>query len=131
MPEYPEIVVYIERLLHVARGRQLQRVRIAHPFLLRTADPPIESLEGQVLESIERIGKRIVFAFADECFLVLHLMISGRLDLRDSGSQIPRRRGLAALDFSNGFDTPPERPTTAHAVRRGAGCAPIRPCRDC
>jgi formamidopyrimidine-DNA glycosylase len=102
VPEYPDIVVYIERLLHIARGQQLHRVRIAHPFLLRTADPPIESLAGRALEDIERIGKQIVFAFTDDYFLVLHLMISGRLHWRKSGCQIPRRRGLAALDFSNG-----------------------------
>jgi formamidopyrimidine-DNA glycosylase len=102
VPEYPDIVVYIERLIQVARGQQIQRVRIAHPFLLRTADPPIASLEGLTLEAIERIGKQIVFAFADDFFLVLHLMISGRLDWREGGCQIPRRRGLAALDFSNG-----------------------------
>jgi formamidopyrimidine-DNA glycosylase len=102
VPEYPDIVVYIERLLHFAGGQQLQRVRIAHPFLLRTAEPPIESLDGLVLEDIERIGKQIVFAFPDGYFLVLHLMISGRLDWRDGGCQIPRRTGLATLDFSSG-----------------------------
>lgn len=102
MPEYPDIVVYIERLIQAAKGQQVQRVRIAHPFLLRTADPPIESLEGMTLADIERIGKQIVFVFADDYFLILHLMISGRLDWRESGCQIPRRRGLAALDFSNG-----------------------------
>jgi formamidopyrimidine-DNA glycosylase len=77
-------------------------VRIAHPFLLRTADPPIEWLEGLTLEDIERIGKQIIFAFSEECFLVLHLMISGGLQWGESGCQIPRRRGLAALDFPNG-----------------------------
>jgi formamidopyrimidine-DNA glycosylase len=102
VPEYPEIVVYIERLIEVARGQHLRRVRIAHPFLLRTADPPLESLEGKVLANIERIGKQIVFAFADDYFLILHLMISGSLHWLESGCQIPRRRGLAALDFSNG-----------------------------
>ncbi|MGD8244854.1 MAG: DNA-formamidopyrimidine glycosylase family protein [Anaerolineae bacterium] len=102
MPEYPEIVAYIEGLLRVARGEELQRVRIAHPFLLRTADPPIESIEGLVLEGVERIGKRVVFAFTDEYFLVLHLMISGRLHWRERGCQIRGGRGLAALDFPNG-----------------------------
>jgi len=121
VPEYPEIVVYVERLLHVARGQQLQSVRIAHPFLLRTADPPIESLEGLTLEDIERIGKRIAFAFTDDHFLVLHLMISGSLDWRKSGNQIPRRRGLAALDFSNGSllisETSTKKRASLHLVR--------------
>ncbi|MGD8998348.1 MAG: DNA-formamidopyrimidine glycosylase family protein, partial [Anaerolineae bacterium] len=102
MPEYPDIVVYIERLQHLTGGQKLQRVRIAHPFLLRTADPPIESLEGLTVADIERIGKQIVFVFAHDTFLILHLMISGRLHWRESGCQVPRRRGLAALDFPNG-----------------------------
>jgi len=102
VPEYPDIVVYIERILHVAGGRKLRGIRIAHPFLLRTADPAIESLEGLTLLGIERIGKQIVFAFTDDTFLVLHLMISGRLQWRESGCEIPSRIGLAAIDFCTG-----------------------------
>jgi formamidopyrimidine-DNA glycosylase len=102
LPEYPDIVVYIERLRHFVKGQQLGQVRIAHPFLLRTADPPIKAIEGSVLQDIERIGKRIVFGFAEEHFLVLHLMISGRLHWREAGHKIPARKGLAALDFANG-----------------------------
>ncbi len=102
MPEYPDIVIYIERLVHFVKGQQLQQVRIAHPFLLRTADPPIKAIEGLVLQDIERIGKRIVFVFAKEHSLVLHLMIGGRLRWHKAGHKIPARRGLAALDFANG-----------------------------
>lgn len=102
MPEYPDIVVYIERLIDVAQGQQLQGIRLTNPFLLRTADPPIESIHGLVLHDIERLGKRIVFAFEEEYFLILHLMISGRLHWQKRGAKIPAKRGLAALDFPNG-----------------------------
>jgi formamidopyrimidine-DNA glycosylase len=102
VPEYPDITVYIDRIRHFACGRQLRSVRLASPFLLRTADPPIDSVFGLQLESLERIGKRIVFVFEDDFFLVLHLMISGRLQWRDCGAKIPGKVGLAALDFDNG-----------------------------
>lgn len=102
MPEYPDITIYIERLNHFVRGRQLRQVRIANPFFLRTVDPPLGSINELTLEDIERLGKRIVFAFPNEYFLVLHLMISGRLYWHDAGYKIPKKRGLAALDFPNG-----------------------------
>ena len=102
MPEYPDIVVYIERISHVARGQRLTAVRLAHPFLLRTAEPPIASVDGLVLQDLERIGKRIVFCLEESYYLVLHLMISGRLQWREPGCTIPRKRGLAALDFESG-----------------------------
>jgi formamidopyrimidine-DNA glycosylase len=102
MPEYPEIAISVEQLRHLARGQRLQRVRIAHPFVLRTADPPVASLEDLILDDVERIQKQIVLVFPDDLFLVLHLMISGRLDWREDGCKIPRRRGLAALDFDDG-----------------------------
>ena len=79
MPEYPDIIVYIESLRRFVQGQTLERVRIAHPFVLRTVDPPITALHGKVLHDLERLGKRIVFAFDEDLFLVLHLMISGRL----------------------------------------------------
>jgi formamidopyrimidine-DNA glycosylase len=102
MPEYPDVVVYVERLRHFVQGRMLERARIGHPFVLRTFDPRISSLEGQTLRDVERLGKRIVFAFEDDTFLVLHLMIAGRLYWHKRGKAIPKRRGLAALDFENG-----------------------------
>ena len=102
MPEYPDIIVYIERLIHFTKHQELKRVRIANPFLLRTAEPPITEIEGRILQSIERMGKRIIFEFDDIYFLVLHLMISGRLHWETSGCKIPAKKGLAALDFENG-----------------------------
>jgi len=102
MPEYPDITIYIERLQHFVKGRRLQQIRIANPFFLRTFDPPTEVIHGSTLDDIERLGKRIVFAFAGEYYLVLHLMISGRLHWHEAGYKIPKKRGLAALDFLNG-----------------------------
>jgi formamidopyrimidine-DNA glycosylase len=102
MPEYPDITVYIERLQYFITGKELLRVRIANPFFLRTFSPPLEVIHGLTLDDIERLGKRIVFAFAGEYYLVLHLMISGRLYWHEVGYKIPKKRGLAAFDFPNG-----------------------------
>jgi formamidopyrimidine-DNA glycosylase len=102
MPEYPDITVYIERLEDLIKGQILEQVRFTSPFLLRTAEPPIDSIKGEKVQGFERIGKRIVFVFAKEHFLVLHLMVSGRLHWRKKGCVIPAKIGLAALDFPNG-----------------------------
>ncbi len=102
MPEYPEVVVAVERLSSLAKGQTLERIRVAHPFLLRTADPPLSALEGKVLLDVQRLQKQIICVLQEELFLVLHLMISGRLDWREPGCSIPRKSGLAALDFPDG-----------------------------
>jgi len=102
MPEYPDIVVYIERLRHFCAGQKVQQIQIAHPFLLRTVEPPITALEGRVLQDFERIGKRIVFVFAEEHFLVLHLMISGRLRWYGVAEKVPAKGWLAALRLDHG-----------------------------
>ena len=102
MPEYPDIVVYIESLRRFVQGQTLERVQIAHVFLLRTADPPSRALEGRVLRDVERIGKRIVFAFDEDYFLILHLMISGRLQWYPPERKVPAKGWLAALTFANG-----------------------------
>ena len=102
MPELPDVVVYIECLAARVVGQRLERVRIASPFVLRSADPPISSAEGKSVRAIRRLGKRIVFALEDELFLVLHLMIAGRLAWADRGAKIPGKIGLAALDFTTG-----------------------------
>lgn len=102
MPEYPDIVIYIERLAALIKGQVLQKARIASPFLLRSFDPPIGVIAGKTIVGIERIGKRIVFIFENDLFLVLHLMIAGRLQWRKQGAGIPARVGMAAFDFENG-----------------------------
>ena len=83
-------------------GKQLERLRIASPFLLRTADPPVADLVGRAVREVRRLGKRIVLALEDDYFVVLHLMIAGRLHWKPAGAPIPRRAGLAAFDFPNG-----------------------------
>ena len=102
MPEYPDIVVYIERLESLVSGLPLEQVRFASPFLLRTAEPPIDAVKGRIVHGFKRLGKRIVFVFDDAFFLVLHLMIAGRLDWKKPACKIPGKFGLAALDFPNG-----------------------------
>ena len=102
MPEYPDIVVYIERLESLICGLPLEQVRFTSPFLLRTADPPIEAVKGRIVQGFKRLGKRIVFVFDDGFFLVLHLMIAGRLHWKKPACKIPGKVGLAALDFPDG-----------------------------
>jgi formamidopyrimidine-DNA glycosylase len=102
VPELPDIVVYLEALERRLKGRALQGIRLASPFLLRTVDPPLASAQGRKLLGVARIGKRIVLALEDDLFLVLHLMISGRLHWKQRGVKIPRKLGLAAFDFPEG-----------------------------
>jgi formamidopyrimidine-DNA glycosylase len=102
MPELPDISVYIEALRPRVFKRRLKRVRIANPFLLRTYDPPISVCEGRRVRELRRIGKRICFGFDNGCWIVLHLMIAGRLHWKPPGAGVPARRGLAAFDFESG-----------------------------
>jgi formamidopyrimidine-DNA glycosylase len=102
MPETPDIEAYIEALKPRVLGRPLTGVRLVSPFLLRTVDPPLSAVVGGVVEGIERLGKRLVFAVAPSYFLVLHLMVAGRLHWKPPGAPVPRGAGLAALDFPTG-----------------------------
>src|SRR5438046_8272319 len=102
MPELPDIVVYLEALQTRVVGERLERLRIASPFLLRSVEPRPEELAGRVVRRLARLGKRIVFGFDDDYFVILHLMIAGRLRWKPSGAPIPGRLGLAAFDFPNG-----------------------------
>jgi formamidopyrimidine-DNA glycosylase len=100
MPELPDVAVYVESLQARVVGRPLARVRLASPFVLRSADPPIQSAAGRRVRHVRRLGKQIVFALEDDLFIVLHLMIAGRLRWRDEvGAKIPAKVGLAAFDF--------------------------------
>jgi len=102
MPELPDVVVYIEALERRVVGRTLDRVRLLSPFVLRTAVPPIASAEGKRVLGLRRIGKRIVLALEDERFLVIHLMVAGRLRWLSPGTTPPGRITLAVLEFADG-----------------------------
>ena len=102
MPELPDIVLYLEALAPRVLCQRLERLRIGNPFLVRTPTPPVSDAEGRRVVGLHRIGKRIVFAMEGDLFLVLHLMIAGRLRWRDRGAAIPGKVGLAAFDFPTG-----------------------------
>lgn len=102
MPELPDIAAYITALEGRIIGRPVQQIRLASPFLLRTAQPPLASAEGRVVRELRRIGKRIAFGLEGDLWLVLHLMIAGRLHWRPAGAKLGGRQNLAAFDFPQG-----------------------------
>ncbi len=102
MPELPDIAGYITALEPRIVGETLERVRIVTPFLLRTVEPPVTQVEGTTVREIRRIGKRIAFGMENNFWLVLHLMIAGRLHWRPRGAKLTGRQYLAAFDFPNG-----------------------------
>src|SRR5216684_7449502 len=102
MPELPDIVVYIDALEQRILGQTLEGVRIVSPFLLRTVTPPVSSAAGKKVTHLRRLGKRICIGLEDGLWLVLHLMIAGRLHWRARGAKISPPRGLAAFDFPAG-----------------------------
>jgi formamidopyrimidine-DNA glycosylase len=102
VPELPDIVIYLEALERRILHRRLERVRLASAFLLRSVEPPLAAVEGKVVSELRRLGKRIAVGVEGDLFLVLHLMIAGRLRWRAFAARIPGRVGLAAFDFPNG-----------------------------
>ena len=102
VPELPDIVVYIEALERSVLVETLRKLRVRAPQLLRTYDPPMSAVEGEVVRSLRRVGKRIVFEFDDELFLIIHLMVAGRLAWAKPGAAVPKKVGLAGLDFDEG-----------------------------
>jgi len=102
MPELPDIVVYLEALERRVLGQVVRGVRIASPSVLRTYDPPYDAPVGSAVESLQRVGKRIVFGVEGGLFLVIHLMVAGRLRWDEPGKAIPKKVGLAAIDFDPG-----------------------------
>src|SRR5712672_1357765 len=102
MPELPDITVYIDALERRVVGQTLEHARVASPFLLRTIDPPLGAAEGRRVERLRRIGKRIAIGLEGDIWLVLHLMIAGRLHWRPRGAPLKGRHSLAAFDFPNG-----------------------------
>ncbi|MEL7451435.1 MAG: DNA-formamidopyrimidine glycosylase family protein [Pseudomonadota bacterium] len=102
MPELPDITVYLDALEQRIAGRQLNAVRLGTPFLLRTAEPPLDAVTGKKVRELRRIGKRIAIGFDNDLWLVIHLMIAGRLHWRDEAPSIAPKRALAAFDFEGG-----------------------------
>ena len=102
MPELPDISAYITALEPRILNQTLEQVRITSPFLLRTADPPLTSANGRIVRAIRRIGKRIAIGLDDDLWLVIHLMIAGRLHWRSPQIKLAGRQNLAALDFHSG-----------------------------
>ena len=102
MPELPDIAAYISALEARIAGQPLERVRLASPFLLRTTKPPLEQVEGRTVRGLRRIGKRIAIGVEGGLWLVLHLMIAGRLHWRVKGAKLAGRQSLAAFDFPDG-----------------------------
>ncbi len=127
MPELPDVTVYVDALRRHVVGDVLERVRLASPFLLRSVAPPLSDFEGRVVTGARRIGKRVVLAFEGELFLVMHLMIAGRLRWRAKGAALPGRRGLAAFDFARGTvlftEEGTKRRARLHAVHGESGLA--------
>ena len=125
MPELPDVTVYVEALAARAVGHQLLRASIRGPFLLRSVDPPVKALEGKTVREVRRVGKRIAIGFEDGLWLVLHLMIAGRLHWRDSAPKLAARGPLAAFEFDNGALTLTEAGTqhraALHVVAGDAG----------
>jgi formamidopyrimidine-DNA glycosylase len=121
MPELPDITVYLDALEARILDRPLEGVRLASPFLLRTHDPSLKAVHGRQVRQLRRLGKRIAIGLEDELWLVLHLMIAGRLHWREPGARLAGRHALAAFDFPNGALTMTEagakKRASLHVVR--------------
>jgi formamidopyrimidine-DNA glycosylase len=102
VPELPDLTVYLEHLERRTRGVALTGIRLGSPFVLRTVSPTIEEVCGRTVVGWRRLAKQLVLCLADEFYVVIHLMISGRLHWEAAGRSVPKRNGLAALDFSTG-----------------------------
>ena len=101
MPELPDVELYLSALRPRVLGRAVERVRVSSPFFVRTFDPPLASIEGKEIRALTRVGKRLVWALDEDLFIVVHLMIAGRLRWKEKGAAIPAKVGLAAFDFSD------------------------------
>jgi formamidopyrimidine-DNA glycosylase len=129
MPELPDIELYLEHLRSRLSGQEVTGFRLSSPFLLRSVDPPAVSIVGKRVLEVSRMGKRIVFGLEGDLFLVLHLMIAGRLRWLAAGAAVPRKLGLAAIDFAAGSliitEAGSKRRASLHLVRGEAALAPF------
>jgi formamidopyrimidine-DNA glycosylase len=127
VPELPDIWVYLDCLEPRVLGEPLERIRVVSPSLLRSVDPPLREAEGRRVEALRRLGKRIVIGLEGDLFLVLHLMIAGRLRWKKRGTKPPAKRGHAAFDFPSGTllltEASPKKRATLFLVRGEAGLA--------
>jgi formamidopyrimidine-DNA glycosylase len=127
MPELPDVVVYLESLQRRVAGQVLEKVRLFSPFLLRSVEPPLAHTEGKRVLALQRLGKRLVFELERDLFLVLHLMIAGRLHWKARGARPAGKTGLAAFDFPGGTLTLTEagshKRASLYVVRGGRGLA--------
>jgi formamidopyrimidine-DNA glycosylase len=125
VPELPDIELYLAALRPRVLHQPLERIRLVSPFLLRSVDPPLGEVEGRTVVALRRLGKRIAIGVEGDLFLVLHLMIAGRLRWRDSGAPVPAKVGLAAFDFPSGTllltEAGSKRQASLHVVRGDAG----------
>lgn len=131
MPELPDIVVYVDALKKRILGQRLDRVRVVSPFLLRTATPPLTEAEDKTVIEIRRLGKRICIGLENDLWLVLHLMIAGRLHWRKRDAKLSPPRGLAAFDFTNGTllwtEAGSQKRASLHVVAGEEGLAALDP----
>lgn len=131
MPELPDITAYIAALEARILGQTLEHVRLASVFVLRTADPPIGSVEGKIVRALRRIGKRIAIGVDQDLWLVIHLMIAGRLHWKAAGAKLAGRNALMALDFPNGSlvltEAGSKRRASLHVVRGQASLDAMNP----
>ena len=140
MPELPDIVVYLEALDQRILGETLNRITLGSPFLLRTAEPPLTSVHGQKVVTLRRLGKRICVGFENDHWLVLHLMIAGRLHWKDNAgklvkksaaTRLPNKRNLATFEFDNGTlsltEAGTQRRASLHLVKGSEGLERLNP----
>jgi len=127
MPELPDVTVYVERLAALTIGQPLEGMRIASPFVLRTVSPSPSELRGARVVSVERLGKRIILGVEGDRFIVIHLMIAGRLRWKPRGEKVPGKVGLAAFDFPSGTliftEASPKKRASLHLVAGRAALA--------
>jgi formamidopyrimidine-DNA glycosylase len=131
MPELPDVTVYIEALERRIVGQPLEGVRLSGPSLLKTAVPPLSAAKGRPVLRLQRLGKRIAIGLEGDLWLVLHLMIAGRLHWRERGAKLARRLGLAAFDFPHGSlvltEFGPRKRASLHLVQGEEGLAAHHP----
>jgi formamidopyrimidine-DNA glycosylase len=131
VPELPDVELYLSALRPRVVGRAVERVRVSSPFFVRTFDPPLAAIEGKVIRALRRVGKRLVWALDEDLFLVVHLMIAGRLRWKERGAPIPAKVGLAAFDFSDATllftEAGSRKQASLHLVRGAAAVAAMDP----